>query len=158
MSIVKDEGEKAPCFFVLQVSVEHSFPDNDELDMVLNEASMANKTVIITALNKAYVEQIVNTDTTMLDLFLESFWLGDDTRSLVDHVLFFTFDQAAYERCKFKRLHCYRLVTEGVDFGGEKVYMSEDYIKLTWRKTQLFLDVLKRGYNFIFTVPFFRPC
>ncbi|XVF79707.1 hypothetical protein PTKIN_Ptkin15bG0011000 [Pterospermum kingtungense] len=120
--------------------------------MALNGASMPNKTLIITVLNKAYVEQIVNADqTTMLDLFLESFWLGDGTRSLLEHVLFFALDQTAYDRCKFERLHCYKLVTEGVDFGGEKVFMSNDYIKLTWRKTQLFLDVLKRGYNFIFT-------
>ena len=115
---------------------------------------MPNKTVIITVVNKAYVEQSVNSETTMLDLFLDSFWLGDDTRSLLDHVLFFTVDQAAYEGCKFKRLHCYRLVTDGVDFGGEKVYMSQDYIKMTWRKPFLLLNVLKRGYNFIFTVRF----
>ncbi|PPD86878.1 hypothetical protein GOBAR_DD16189 [Gossypium barbadense] len=28
--------------------------------------------------------------------------------------------RTAYDRCMFKRLHCYRLVTEGVDFGEEK--------------------------------------
>ncbi|XVF79705.1 hypothetical protein PTKIN_Ptkin15bG0010800 [Pterospermum kingtungense] len=129
-------------------------PVKDELELALDEASMPNKTVIITVFNKAYVEQIEDAKATMLHLFLESFWVGDNASSLLDHVLFFALDQTAYERCKFERLHCYRLVTEGVDFGGEKLYMSEDYIKLTWRKTQLFLDVLKRGYNFIFTVPF----
>lgn len=125
---------------------------DDELELALDEASMPNKTVIIMVFNKAYVEEIAEAEATMLHLFLESFWLGDNiTRSLLDHVLFFALDQTAYERCKFERLHCYKLVTEGVDFSGEKVYMSEDYIKLTWRKTRMFLDVLKRGYNFIFT-------
>ncbi|XVE91280.1 hypothetical protein DITRI_Ditri20bG0140900 [Diplodiscus trichospermus] len=127
------------------------FPANDELDLALHEASMPNKTVIIAVINKAYVEQSANEETTMLDLFLESFWLGDYTRQLLDHLLLVTVDQTAYERCKFKRLHCYRLVTNGVDFGGEVVYMSEDFIKMMWRRTLLLLDVLKRGYDFIFT-------
>ena len=155
LSIFRDEKWKL-ILFLLQNTVK--FPVNDELDLALAEASMPNKTVIITVVNKAYVEQSVNAEMTMLDLFLESFWVGEDTRSLLDHILFVTVDQTAYERCKFKRLHCYRLVTEGVDFSGEKVYMSQDYIKMTWRKPFLLLNVLKRGYNFIFTVRFFRPC
>ncbi|OMP00791.1 Nucleotide-diphospho-sugar transferase [Corchorus olitorius] len=126
-------------------------PVKDELDLALEEASMPNKTVIIAVVNKAYVDQSVNAETTMLDLFLESFWLGDDTRPLLDHLLLVAVDQTAYDRCKFKRLHCYRLVTDGVDFGGEKVYMSEDFIKMMWRRTAFLLDVLRRGYSFIFT-------
>ncbi|XVE76816.1 hypothetical protein DITRI_Ditri13aG0010600 [Diplodiscus trichospermus] len=127
------------------------FPVKDELGMALDEASMPNKTVIIAVVNKAYVEQSVDAETTMLDLFLESFWLGDDSRALLDHLLLVTVDQTAYERCKFKRLHCYKLVTDGVDFGGEKVYMSRDFIKMMWRRTLFLLDVLRRGYSFIFT-------
>ncbi|EOX96542.1 hypothetical protein QUC31_005620 [Theobroma cacao] len=127
------------------------FPVNDELGLALDEASTPNKTVIIAVVNKAYVEQSVRAETTMLDLFLESFWLGEGTRPLLDHLLLVTVDQTAYERCKFKRLHCYRLVTDGVDFGGEKVYMSEEFIKMMWRRTLFLLDVLRRGYNFIFT-------
>ncbi|OMP00792.1 Nucleotide-diphospho-sugar transferase [Corchorus olitorius] len=127
----------------------------DELDLVLLEASMPNKTVIIAVANKAYVDQSVDAESTMLDLFLESFWLGEDTRPLLDHLVLVTVDQTAYDRCKFKRLHCYRLVTAGVDFGGEEVYMSEDFIKMMWSRTGFLLDVLKRGYNFIFTVRIF---
>ncbi|XP_022759471.1 uncharacterized protein At1g28695-like [Durio zibethinus] len=127
------------------------FPVKDELDLALDEASMPNKTVIIAVVNQAYVEQRVNAEITMLDLFLESFWLGYDTRALLDHLLLVTVDQTAYDRCKFKRLHCYRLVTDGVDFGGEKVYMSQDFIKMMWRRTLFLLDVLRRGYSFIFT-------
>ena len=134
------------------------FHVKDELDLALDEASMPNKTVIIAVVNKAYVEQSVNAETTMLDLFLESFWLGNDTRALLDHLLLVTVDQTAYDRCIFKRLHCYRLVTDGVDFGGEKVYMSHDFIKMMWRRTLFLLDVLRRGYSFIFTVCFLYPC
>lgn len=127
----------------------------DELELALEEAAMPNKTVIIAVVNRAYVEQSIKADTTMLDLFLESFWLGEGTRPLLDNLLIVAVDQTAYDRCLFKRLHCYRLLTDGVDFATEKVYMSQDFIKMMWRRTNLLLDVLKRGYSFIFTVFFF---
>ncbi|KAL9434802.1 uncharacterized protein At1g28695 [Citrus clementina] len=123
----------------------------DELELALEEAAMPNKTVIIAVVNRAYVEQSIKADTTMLDLFLESFWLGEGTRPLLDNLLIVAVDQTAYDRCLFKRLHCYRLLTDGVDFATEKVYMSQDFIKMMWRRTNLLLDVLKRGYSFIFT-------
>ncbi|KAF5469942.1 hypothetical protein F2P56_010497 [Juglans regia] len=129
----------------------HAPHDQDDLEEALSKASMANKTVIITIVNKAYAEQDVGADTTMLDLFLESFWLGEDTRSLLDHLLLVAVDQTAYNRCVFRRLNCYRLETDGVDFGGEKIYMSEDFVKMMWRRTHFLLEVLKRGYSFIFT-------
>ncbi|KAF2312642.1 hypothetical protein GH714_039355 [Hevea brasiliensis] len=87
----------------------------------------------------------------MLDLFLDSFWLGEDTRPLLDHLLLVAVDQTAYDRCIFKRLNCYKMETEGVDFAGEKLFMSQDFIKMMWRRTHLLLDVLKHGYSFIFT-------
>ncbi|KAK0581738.1 hypothetical protein LWI29_017333 [Acer saccharum] len=124
-----------------------------ELKAVLEKASMPNKTVIIAVVNRAYVEQQADdtSTTTMLDLFLESFWLGEETRPLLDHLLLVAVDQTAYDRCMFKRLHCYRLVTDGVDFGCEKVYMSSEFIKMMWSRTQFLLDVLNHGYSFVFT-------
>nr|KYP31229.1 Uncharacterized protein At1g28695 family [Cajanus cajan] len=112
---------------------------------------MGNKTVIITIVNKAYVEQDVESDKTMFDIFLDSFWLGEGTRSLINHLLIVAVDQTAYDRCQFLKLNCFRLVTDGVDFEGEKIYMSQDFIKMMWRRTFFLLEVLKRGYNFIFT-------
>ena len=116
---------------------------------------MADKTVIITIINQAYADQDIKADTTMLDLFLESFWLGENTRPLLDNLLIVAMDQTAYDRCLFRRLNCYILKTDGLDFGGEKVYMSEDFIKMMWRRTQFLIEVLKRGYNFIFTVRYY---
>ncbi|XP_059633816.1 uncharacterized protein At1g28695-like [Cornus florida] len=124
----------------------------DELDVVLEEASMSNKTVVIAVVNRAYAEeQNGGVYMTMLDLFLESFWVGEETRGLLDHLLVVAVDQTAYDRCIFRGLHCYRLVTDGVDFTGEKLYMSDEFIKMMWRRTRFLLDVLNRGYNFIFT-------
>ncbi|KAF9624867.1 hypothetical protein IFM89_015421 [Coptis chinensis] len=87
----------------------------------------------------------------MLDLFLDSFWLGENTQFLINHLLIVAMDQIAFDRCKFLGLHCYRLVTDGVDFGGEKLYMSRDFISMMWRRTLFLADVLQRGYSFIFT-------
>ncbi|KAL0401044.1 UNVERIFIED_CONTAM: hypothetical protein Slati_4134300 [Sesamum latifolium] len=121
----------------------------DELQEALAAAaaSTTDKTVIIAIINKAYVEG----DKAMLDLFLDGFWLGEGTRELTNQLLIVAMDQTSYERCRFLRLHCYKLETEGVDFMGEKVYMSADFNKMMWRRTLFLGDVLRRGYNFIFT-------
>jgi len=124
----------------------------DELETVLDKASTGNnKTVIIAMVNKAYVEEDGG-GRTMLDLFLESFWEGEGTRPLLNHLMVVAADQTAYDRCLFRRLHCYKMDTEGVDLEGEKVYMSKDFIEMMWRRTRLLLDVLSRGYHIIFTV------
>lgn len=107
-----------------------------------------NKTVIITIVNKAYVYEYP----AMFDLFLEGFWVGEGTRSLLGNLVVVAMDQTAYRRCKFRRLNCYRLATDGgVDFAEEKLYMSADFINMMWTRTLFLLRVLKRGYSFIFT-------
>ncbi|XP_028804710.1 uncharacterized protein At1g28695 [Neltuma alba] len=126
----------------------------DELDAALARATMGEKkkkTVIITVINKAYAEADVEPGTAMLDLFLESFWVGEGTRPLVDHLLIVAVDRTAYELCQFRRLICYKLETDGGDLETEKVYMSNDFIEMMWARTYFLLEVLKRGYNFVFT-------
>lgn len=120
----------------------------DKLEEALAGAATKDKTVIIAIVNKAYVEG----DKPMLDIFLDGFWLGEGAGKLIKHLLIIAMDQTSYRRCKFLGLHCYKLQTDGVDFIGEKLYMSEDFIKMMWRRTRFLGDVLKRGYNFIFTV------
>ncbi|PON99766.1 Nucleotide-diphospho-sugar transferase [Trema orientale] len=137
-----------PCQLPNSTAVEAR---QDKLELALAKASMENKTVIIAVVNRAYVDQDVKADTTMLDIFLDSFWLGEDTKKLVDHLLLVAVDQTAYDRCRFLRLNCFRLETDGVDFGGEKTFMSQDFIKMMWRRTLFLLEILKRGYSFIFT-------
>ena len=108
---------------------------------------MDDRTVIVSVLNKAYAEE-----NGMLDLFLRSFKQGDDTESLINHLLLVAVDRASFQRCKSLGLHCYKLVTNGVDFSKEGLYMSTDFIKMMWRRTLFLGDVLRHGYNFIFTV------
>ncbi|XP_009776156.2 uncharacterized protein At1g28695-like [Nicotiana sylvestris] len=141
-------------FFPWQLSLFHPSKQlhetvyiKDDLEQALAGAATENKTVIITVVNKAYIEG----DKPMVDLFLDGFWQGEGTRELVNHLLIVAMDQTSYERCKFMHLHCYKLETDGVDFGGEKLFMSQDFIKMMWRRTLFLGDVLKKGYNFIFT-------
>ncbi|KAJ8633813.1 hypothetical protein MRB53_027149 [Persea americana] len=118
----------------------------DELEAVLEGASMENKTLVIGVVNKAYTKE-----GSMLDLFLQSIQLGEGTQFLRNHLLLIAVDQTAFDRCNLERLHCYKLKTDGVDFSGEKIYMSNDFIKMMWSRTLFLTDVLRRGYNFIFT-------
>ena len=142
-------------FFVSQSLLQTSIDEpQDELGSALAKASMGNQTTIITIINKAYTEQDINANTTMFDLFLNSFRLGEGTRPLLDHVLVVAVDRTAYDRCRLQRLNCFRLESDDVDFEGEKVYMTEGFIKMMWKRTCFLLEVLKRGYNFVFTVYF----
>ncbi|KAJ4957909.1 hypothetical protein NE237_025020 [Protea cynaroides] len=122
----------------------------DDLEIALEEASMENRTVIIAILNKAYVEGDAP-GKTMLDMFLEAFWVGENTIPLLDHLLLVAVDQTAYDRCKFRRLHCYKLVTNETDFSKEELFMSEKFLKMMWARVHFLGDVLRRGYSFLFT-------
>jgi hypothetical protein len=118
----------------------------DELDRVLAKTANSNRTVIITALNGAWAEP-----NTMIDLFLESFRVGEGTPELLNNLLIVALDAKAYDRCLEIHPHCYTLKTRGVDFSAEKLYMSDDYLKMMWRRLGFLADILKRGYSFVFS-------
>ncbi|WOL05610.1 hypothetical protein Cni_G14339 [Canna indica] len=112
----------------------------------LRGASMGNKILIISYLNKAYVEE-----NGMLDLFLRSLKEGENTAFLIKHLFLITVDQIAFDRCKKLKLHCYQLAAEGLNFSKEQRYMSKGYVNLVWQKIVVLREVLRLGYNFIFT-------
>ncbi|XP_039160160.1 uncharacterized protein At1g28695-like [Eucalyptus grandis] len=64
------------------VSGSNATEYRDELEEALPKASRPSKTMIIAMVNDAYVEG----DKPMLDLFLDGFWLGEDTRTLVHNL------------------------------------------------------------------------
>lgn len=138
---MKLNGRSVDYIFFCDVQIK------DPLGAALRRVAMADKSLIITGVNKPYAE-----DNGLLELFLEAFRQGEDTQNLINHLLIVAHDQPAFERCRQLHRHCYKLVTDGVDFAGEKLFMSEDYLKMVWRRTLLISDVLKRGYNFIYTV------
>lgn len=118
-----------------------------ELLQVLERASLPDKTVIITTLNAAWAEP-----NSMVDMFLESFDGGDNIKKLVNNLVIVALDQSSYDRCESIHQHCYQLRTEGVDFSGEKVFLTDDYLKMMWRRIEFLGAVLEQGYSFLFTV------
>lgn len=116
------------------------------LEDILERASMPNRTIILTTLNQAWAQP-----NTMIHMFLESFRSGEDIEHLLDHLVIVALDQVAYDRCTELHTLCYMLKTEGVDFSGEKFFMTEDYLRMMWRRIYFLKHILERGYSFLFT-------
>lgn len=126
--------------------------EDARLERVLRAAAMANDTVILTTLNSAWSEP-----GSVVDVFLESFRIGEGTRELLDHLVVVSLDTAAHARCKRIHQHCFALVTDGVDFSGQKNFMTDGYLKMMWRRIDFLRQVLEKGYSFVFTVRTCRP-
>ncbi|KAL6648865.1 hypothetical protein ACP70R_013089 [Stipagrostis hirtigluma subsp. patula] len=120
--------------------------EDARLERVLRAAAMANDTVILTTLNSAW-----SAPGSVVDVFLESFRIGESTRELLDHLVIVSLDMAAHARCKQIHRHCFALVTDGVDFSGQKNFMTDGYLKMMWRRIDFLRQVLEKGYSFIFT-------
>ncbi|MCL7028298.1 hypothetical protein MKW94_003778 [Papaver nudicaule] len=117
-----------------------------KLDRVLKGASTKDKTVILTTVNEAWAAP-----NSILDLFLESFKIGEDTKHLLNHLVISCLGQKAYERCLEIHPYCYALKADGVDFSKEAYFGSPDYVKVVWSKIDYQKSVLELGYNFVFT-------
>ncbi|KAF1883035.1 hypothetical protein Lal_00003217 [Lupinus albus] len=116
------------------------------LESVLRNASMVDKTVIITTLNDAWAEP-----GSIFDLFLESFHKGNQTKKLLNHLVVVTLDQKTYARCLDLHSHCFQLETKGDNFTSEAFFMTPGYLNMMWRRIEFLSSVLKLGYNFVFT-------
>lgn len=111
-------------------------------------AAMEDKTVIITALNEAWVAP-----NSTFDLFRESFRVGIGTERLLKHVIGVCLDNNAYDRCLQTHPQCYVInATDSDQLSSPKDYMSNGYLKLIWLRMDFLREVLALGYNFIFTV------
>ncbi|KAG5630179.1 hypothetical protein H5410_001896, partial [Solanum commersonii] len=88
---------------------------------MLKNVTMEDKTVIITTLNEAWA-----TLNSVVDLFLESFRIGDHTHRLLNHLVIIALDEKAFSRCLALHSHCYALVIHGVDFSKEAYFMFPD--------------------------------
>ncbi|OEL28063.1 Uncharacterized protein BAE44_0010923 [Dichanthelium oligosanthes] len=121
-----------------------------ELAELLKNASMEDNTVIVTSINKAYAAP-----GSLLDLFLESFRLGEGTARLLDHVLIVAVDPGALQTCRSVHRHCYLLQPDGggaaADLGAEKFFMTPDYLDMMWARNRFQQTILELGFNFLFT-------
>lgn len=135
------------CLVFFHSHFQGNFDHN--LDKVLKNASMRDKTVILTTLNRAWAEP-----QSIFDVFLDSFKIGNNTERLVSHLVIISMDQKAHSRCLAIHPHCYALNTEGVNFSSEAYFMTPDYLEMMWRRIKFLAIVLEMGYNFVFTVCF----
>ncbi|XP_020205313.1 uncharacterized protein At4g15970 [Cajanus cajan] len=124
------------------LAVSNEYP----LENILKEAAMKDGTVILTTLNEAWAAP-----NSVIDLFLESFRIGDRTRRLLNHLVIIALDQKAFMRCQKIHPHCYLLVSEEIDFHEEAYFMTPHYLKMMWRRIDFLRSVLEMGYNFVFT-------
>lgn len=113
---------------------------------------MEDRTVILTTLNEAWAAP-----NSVIDLFLDSFRTGDGTRRLMNHLVIIALDRKAFSRCLLVHIHCFPLISKGVDFSREAYFMTPDYLKMMWRRIEFLTSVLEKGYNFIFTVLSLSP-
>lgn len=99
----------------------------DPLGEVLRNASMPNKTVILTTINEAWA-----VPGSVMVLFLESFRIGENTCGLLNHLVIIFVDERAYNRCKSIHPHCFSLITHGINFMSEKRFMTPDEFSSTF--------------------------
>lgn len=122
------------------------------LEKILNDAAMEDRTVILTTLNEAWAAP-----NSVIDLFLQSFRIGDRTSRLLNHLVIIALDQKAFARCQVIHAHCFSLVSEETDFHKEAYFMTPSYLMMMWRRIDFLRSVLEMGYNFVFTVSLFSP-
>ncbi|XP_010527842.1 PREDICTED: uncharacterized protein At4g15970 [Tarenaya hassleriana] len=149
LQIVRGSSPPSLSFFPrIFPSFDFSSPLDEEpkLEDVLHNAAMEDRTVILTTLNEAWAAP-----GSVIDLFLESFRMGEGTRKLLDHLVIVALDKKAFSRCRALHRHCFSLVTEGVDFSQEAYFMTRSYLKMMWRRIDFLRSVLEMGYNFVFT-------
>ncbi|KAJ0240464.1 Nucleotide-diphospho-sugar transferase family protein [Hirschfeldia incana] len=121
--------------------------EEPKLEDVLRRAATRDNTVILTTLNEAW-----SSPGSVIDLFFESFRIGQGTTTLLNHLVIIALDSKAYTRCRELHKHCFSLETEGVDFSGKEAYfMTRSYLKMMWRRIDFLRSVLELGYNFVFT-------
>ncbi|XP_024538844.1 uncharacterized protein At4g15970-like [Selaginella moellendorffii] len=131
------------------LALSSNFTDGEltNLAEILTNAAMDdNKTVILAPLNSAWAKP-----GGILDVFLESFRVGEGTVPLLDHLVIIALDKDAYDHCLDTHKHCFRLEIDGVDLSVDQFYMSQDYVKMNKRRLYFQGIVLQLGFNFIFT-------
>ncbi|WJX21506.1 hypothetical protein P8452_10934 [Trifolium repens] len=135
-----------PSFFPLVITDPVAISNEYPLEKILDEAAMEDRTVILTTLNEAWAAP-----NSVIDLFLQSFRIGDRTRRLLNHLVIVALDQKAFARCQVIHTYCFSLVSEEADFHEEAYFMTPRYLMMMWRRIDFLRSVLEMGYNFVFT-------
>lgn len=115
----------------------YSSGSQNPLEEVLRKATMDDRTVILTVVSQSYAN-FSSGKNSILDIFLESFNIGEGTKPLLNHLVIIASDKGAFDYCKsIHHPHC---------------LFS---LNASWsRNYKIFGDVIQLGYNFIYTVSF----
>ncbi|XP_059450066.1 uncharacterized protein At4g15970-like [Corylus avellana] len=118
-----------------------------ELVRVLRRTSMADKTVIVTILDETWASP-----GSVLDLFLESFRVGQGTQRFLNHLVVVALDNQAFQYCNAIHPHCFQLpLFESKIAAVEGLFTTPDHLMLNRRRNDILLQVIELGYNLVFT-------
>lgn len=117
------------------------------MEQVLRRASTEDRTVILTIVDEKWASP-----GSVLDIFLESFRIGQGTKLLLDHLIVVTLSTQAFQLCRSQHLHCFQLTTFAPKLASKTQIGVIDFHRLTRTRNSLLLEVLRLGYSFVFTV------
>ncbi|KAF7819436.1 nucleotide-diphospho-sugar transferase family protein [Senna tora] len=136
-----------PRRILLKSPTQHS-SEREELVQVLRRATMPDRTVIITMVDEAWASP-----GSILDLFLQSFRDGQDTRRFLSHLVIITMDSQAFEYCRSLHPYCIHpsILSHYFGFIAPQSTPTLHHSLFSWKRNYLLLKVLELGYNIIYT-------
>lgn len=136
-------------FNVLLLSHQYN-PERENLVKVLRRVTMPDRTVIVTMVDEAWART-----GSILDVFLQSFKVGEGTQRFLNHLVIITTDAQAFEYCNSLHPHCIHPSIFPQFFGfNTQSTANPDHSMFSWRRNYVLFKVLELGYNIIFTVWF----
>ncbi|XP_010445704.1 PREDICTED: uncharacterized protein At4g15970-like [Camelina sativa] len=120
----------------------HLQPEFPGLSGLLKQVANEDRVVIITVVDKEWAKR-----ESILDLFLESFRIGERTKHLLNHLIVVALDDQALRYCLRAHPHCYL----HRDSTTKSESSNPDGLVTGWSKKFLVNEILKIGYNIMFT-------
>ncbi|RDX60257.1 hypothetical protein CR513_61613, partial [Mucuna pruriens] len=109
---------------------------------------MSDRTVLLTM-----VDESMANPGSILDILLQSFKSGEGTQRLLNHLVIITMDPQAFEYCRSLHHYCihpsifpYHLATK-----RQSNMITPAHNFFTWTRNDVLLEVIRLGYNIIFT-------
>ncbi|XVE84146.1 hypothetical protein DITRI_Ditri16bG0146400 [Diplodiscus trichospermus] len=112
----------------------------------LTRASMNDRTVILTVVSQTWARP-----GSILDLFLESFRIGQGTKGLLKHLLIIAEDSQGFQHCKSRHPHCFHLNNSEKKMTRIPSGTQGNNLMLSPSGLGLLQQVIELGYNVVFT-------
>lgn len=132
------------CSVYLPLLPYQYYSENEELDNVLWSAKLPDRTVILTM-----VDESMASPGSILDILLQSFKSGEGTERLLNHLVIISMDPQAFEYCSSLHPYCIH-----PSIFPRPIMTTPDHNLFTWTRNDVLYEVIRLGYNIIFTVWF----